>query len=760
MFLLGMKSFSMHCLKKLDFDALRVAIRKNDDAQLARLCYEYLPVTFGRRHGDPSRPWNQFSIRLRDEFGNRRLSYEGNWRDIFQNWEALAVSFPEFIENIVAKFVNASTIDGYNPYRINREGIDWEIEDPEDPWSYIGYWGDHQVIYLLKLLELSQQFHPTHLAELLRRPIFSYANVPYRIKSFYDLLEDSKNTVVYDQELADRIEERIARIGADGKLILDSGGDVYQVTLLEKLLVPLLAKLGNFVVDGGIWMNTQRPEWNDANNALVGNGLSMVTLCYMRRYVRFLQDLLATESEPAAISTEVAEWFTDTADALRRLRPMLGEDVVDAKQRFEALQELGLAAGRYRRTVYSQEGFSDATELEPTTIVRALDDALAAIDHSIHVSRRDDGLFHAYNLLDLGPESACVDTLYPMLEGQVAALSSTAITSRQACEMLEAMYESKIYRADQHSFMLYPDRELPDFFGKNRVPAEDISAIPLLRRMLEEGNNRVILQDELGVYRFNADFRNAGDLEQRLDELREQLGGDVDASRDAILALYEQVFNHRAFTGRSGGMFGFEGLGCVYWHMVAKLLLAVQETFFAADEEDCGCLGSMYYQIRDGIGFNKTPLDYGAFPMDPYSHTPKHAGAQQPGMTGQAKEEILTRFGELGIRVNDGVARIDPRLLRAGEFLKEPGSFQFLGVDGEWQEIPLPAGSLAFTWCQVPFIYEIGNEATLSITFGDGRKESMSALELTSEYSAELFMRSGKLRQVNVVLPPNLLFES
>ena len=46
-------------------------------------------------------------------------------------------------------------MDGYNPYRITKEGIDWEVEEPDDPWSYIGYWGDHQIIYLQKLLELS-----------------------------------------------------------------------------------------------------------------------------------------------------------------------------------------------------------------------------------------------------------------------------------------------------------------------------------------------------------------------------------------------------------------------------------------------------------------------------------------------------------------------------------------------------------------------------------------------------------------------------
>ena len=53
----------------------------------------------------------------------------------------------------------------------------------------------------------------------------------------------------------------------------------------------MLVKFSNFVPEAGIWMNTQRPEWNDANNALVGNGSSMVTLYYLRRYITFMQKL-------------------------------------------------------------------------------------------------------------------------------------------------------------------------------------------------------------------------------------------------------------------------------------------------------------------------------------------------------------------------------------------------------------------------------------------------------------------------------------
>ena len=38
-----------------------------------------------------------------------------------------------------------------------------------------------------------------------------------------------------------------------------------------------------------------------------------------------------------------------------------------------------------------------------------------------------------------------------------------------------------------------------------------------------------------------------------------------------------------------------------------------------------------YNAIRDGLGFRKTARAYGAFPTAPYSHSPAHAGAQQPG---------------------------------------------------------------------------------------------------------------------------------
>ena len=212
-------------------------------------------------------------------------------------------------------------------------------------------------------------------------------------------------------------------------------------------------------------------------------------------------------------------------------------------------------------------------------------------------------------------------------------------------------------------------------------------------------------------------------------------------------------------------MFGFEGLGSIYWHMVAKLMLAVEESFFnafdsSADHATLKRLGDLYYRVRFGIGFNKSPADYGAFPTDPYSHTPRHAGAQQPGMTGQVKEEILTRFGELGVRVRDGAISIEPALLRAQEFSVEPKSFCFLDVDNSWQTLALPASSLAFTWCQVPIVYVLDDDAESGLVteFEDGTHSNFTELNLPDDISTELFERSGRVRKIVATFGANRLF--
>jgi hypothetical protein len=220
-------------------------------------------------------------------------------------------------------------------------------------------------------------------------------------------------------------------------------------------------------------------------------------------------------------------------------------------------------------------------------------------------------------------------------------------------------------------------------------------------------------------------------------------------------ALYEATFQHHAFTGRSGTMYKYEGLGCTYWHMVSKLVLAIQENAIQARArgEDVTALVGAYYRVRGGLGAAKTPAEYGAFPVDPYSHTPAHMGAQQPGMTGQVKEGVLIRMAELGLRVADGRLSFDPFLLRPSELLGEPGRFEALDVDQQAVRVDLPAGSLAFTVCQVPVVYRTDGQAgRVVVLLADGRQETYGRDGLSAERSASVFCRSGEVSWIEVYI--------
>ncbi|ELB2201666.1 TPA: hypothetical protein KD853_004121 [Vibrio parahaemolyticus] len=739
--------------------------KQSEDAQLIRLSYEYLPLTFGRRHGDPSRPWNHYEIKLKDDNGERLLSYQGNWRDIFQNWEAIALSYPGFIQSFLAKFVNASTMDGYNPYRITKDGIDWEMLEPDDPWSNIGYWGDHQIIYLLKFLELANKYQRDDLLAMMQSDVFSYANVPYELCDVDKLFANPKDTVTFNDDLQHSIEQRVDAIGSDGRLVLGSNNDVYMVNLTEKVLVPLLAKLSNLVLDGGIWLNTQRPEWNDANNAIVGNGLSMVTLYYMRRYVAFLQQLLAEAPASVSMSKEVFEWLLSTTRILSEAAKEIRQETVTRQTRKAILTQLEKAAEDFRRRVYRVNGFSGKTTVEASVIQQLLDVSLTVLDASIASNLREDGLFNAYNILTYSSESLQVEELYPMLEGQVAVLSAGVLTPAQAVTLLDNLFASEMYREDQNSFMLYPDRDLSAFMNKNSLTAAQVNAAPVLSTMLSKGDQRLVNVDEQGQFHFHASLENSGYLKAQIQQLRVEYADVSEEAWEAVEALYEDVFNHKAFTGRSGTMFGYEGLGCIYWHMVSKLLLAVQENYLAAreldaDSEETQKLAEYYYRVRAGIGFNKTPEKYGAFPTDPYSHTPKHAGAQQPGMTGQVKEEIITRFTELGILVEEGEIHIDPRLLHRHEFLTESASFSCQNVAGQTQSYVIEKDQLAFTLCQVPFVYQLvasDIQAGVTLTKSNGKHRVVEGLMLSKELSNHIFARSGEIEKVVVSIPASLL---
>jgi len=724
----------------IQYSELEKLVQNQNDTNLYRLFLEYLPLTFSRRHGDPSRPWNRFDIKVKDENGNKLLSYQGNWRDIFQNWEALSLSYPEYINGIIAKFLNASTADGYNPYKLTNEGIEWEVIEHENPWSNIGYWGDHQIIYLLKLMEVSRNHFPDVLVSWLNREMFAYANVPYRIKSYTEIVANPKNAIVFDESLHRSIEKLVPSYGADAKLIIDKNGEVVLVSFTEKLLTTLLAKLSNFIPEAGIWMNTLRPEWNDANNALVGYGASMVTLYNMRRFVVFVNELFSESLiDKFSISSEIGQLLQNVNDTFNKNAHLLSKGF-DNNQRRSITDELGEAGSTFRNSIY--KGVSGSKSyITKNELIDFINLSLKYIDQSIEANKRPDGMYHSYNLVSFTDDAISIRRLYEMLEGQVSVLGSGKLNAEETLNLLNALRNSALYRTDQNSYILYPNKRLPQFLEKNIIPKEDVDRIKFLKDSTDRNDSSIINKDKKGLFHFNADFVNAEYLKKALDQHAIQ-----EKDRQEILNVYEKIFDHQSFTGRSGTFYKYEGLGSIYWHMVSKLLLAIGESIKSAttqntNPEILNQLINHYYEVQKGIGAHKSPDEYGSFPFDPYSHTPIMAGVQQPGMTGQVKEDIISRYQELGITVNNGTITIKPIFLKNEEFFNS--RFPLNDKDIPW---------LSFTYCSTQFFYIKDSKDCIEVYKENGEQNSIPTMIIPKVISDSIFSREKTISRVVVHL--------
>jgi len=154
---------------------------------------------------------------------------------------------------------------------------------------------------------------------------------------------------------------------------------------------------------------------------------------------------------------------------------------------------------------------------------------------------------------------------------------------------------------------------------------------------------------------------------------------------------------------------------------------------------------------------HKSPLLYGAFPTDPYSHTPAGKGAQQPGMTGQVKEDILSRFGELGVFVKEGKLYFNPCMLRKDEFLSEAKTFNFVSLAHGNEHLQLSKNELAFTYCQIPVVYKISEKNNVEVKFKDGANKVFETLSLDHNISESVFNRKGEVTEIRVHIKEDYL---
>lgn len=480
----------------------------------------------------------------------------------------------------------------------------------------------------------------------------------------------------------------------------------------------------------------------------------MVTLYYIRRFLTFWKRKFElSETESYMVSVELVKFFNKIFSLFSENTGMVKEGFTP-DDRYNFTKSLGVAGSTYRQTIYAGSFSGEKELLSVSKLLQFLNLSLLYVDDTIKANRRDDGLYHAYNLISIKDKTISVRTLYEMLEGQVAVLSSAYLNSSESLEVLDALKASKLFRQDQYSYLLYPNRELPRFKEKNIIPEEQFKRSQLLQKLVEEEDLSIIRKDNKGGMHFNGNYRNVKDLLAALDRLDStKFSKEIESEREVLSDIFESVFDHQSFTGRSGTFYGYEGLGSIYWHMVSKLLLATQECYLKgySKQDDPVVLGKLkdhYYEIKAGIGIYKSPGVYGAFPTDAYSHTPTGSGAKQPGLTGQVKEDIISRYGEFGVLIINGKIAFSPSLLNENEILRDEESYEYIDLEGNSCTIELKINQIAFTYCQVPIVYSPGSTQELIIKFNNGSEEKMDGNIIDKEISQKIFSRSGEVRKI------------
>ena len=109
---------------------------------------------------------------------------------------------------------------------------------------------------------------------------------------------------------------------------------------------------------------------------------------------------------------------------------------------------------------------------------------------------------------------------------------------------------------------------------------------------------------------FNGAFTKADDVDLALTKLEGAGLAMSEVERDQVTSLFVELFEHQLFTGRSGGMYAYEGIGSIYWHMVSKLLLAVSEVVQDAVAANAATVAATIKQTRLGLSVGRYSVWY------------------------------------------------------------------------------------------------------------------------------------------------------
>ena len=80
----------------------------------------------------------------------------------------------------------------------------------------------------------------------------------------------------------------------------------------------------------------------------------------------------------------------------------------------------------------------------------------------------------------------------------------------------------------------------------------------------------------------------------------------------------------------------------------------------------------------------------------------------------------------------------------------EASTYTYIDLAGHSREISLAAHSLAFTYCQVPFVYQLSDESYIQLHMQDGSSERLAGNQIPKQWSEAIMNRDGAVVRVDV----------
>ncbi len=389
---------------------------------------------FSRKHGDPERDYNFFSIA-----GEYYSQGNGNFRDVCQNRRNDVFFCPEVGDFNVRQFYSLVQMDGYNPLEIrpntfvigeeSRERaravlakyvpggeavLEKVLQSPFTPGQITnaiaahgvavqgdeeelveellmlseqrqeagfgeGYWSDHWD-YDLDLVENYLLIYPEEKERLL------FEDSSYRYYNSVGTVRPRRDTYVLNHGKARQygaVEHCAEKLGQPGFVengtnwLKDGAGNEVTTTLFGKMMTLAVNKFALLDSYGlGIEMDGGKPGWNDAMNGLPGLfGSSMAETLELKRLVEFM--LAAVRERKARESGGAVELPQELAEFMEDIMQALGE---------------GLPAFEYwDKTASLREAFREKTKLSVSgktsrVALARLEEVLTAFAGKLHTA--------------------------------------------------------------------------------------------------------------------------------------------------------------------------------------------------------------------------------------------------------------------------------------------------------------------------------------------------------------------------------------